>query len=91
MFPNAFVVIGIGVTYGAAKCKLADVIISDDVQDLGTNVKIENNGLHCGPKLPTKPKLKVLFTRDTIPFNCLYTKETKDPLWPHFTCTLALQ
>ena len=73
VFPNAFVLIGIGVAYGAAKCNLADVIISDDVQDLGTNVKIDNNVLHRGPKLPTKPKLKVLFTRDTMPFTATTT------------------
>ena len=68
VFPNALVVIGIGVAYGADKCKLADVIISDMVQDLGTNVKIQGNLLHRGEKLAPKSKLKALFTKDTKPF-----------------------
>ena len=63
VFPNALVAIGIGVAYGADKCNLADVIISDFVKDLCTNVKIEKNVINHAATIETNSDLKVVYKR----------------------------
>lgn len=81
-FPNAQVIIGVGVAYGSKKYQYCDVLVSKWIEDLSTvKFDINNNIITRGEKLEMRPWLVNIFAKQTGEF----------AIKQNFSCTTGMR